>query len=245
MKKNKIKLIKNKYTLFICFLLMIVSVQTFAKNIDLNLMPIPAKISKTSQKYRLDDSFKMTVTGKGHPRIFSASTRMLRRLGNRTGLFFGQDFLTADEKVTGPDFTVECVRPGEVKLGENESYVLTVSAKKITLRAENDLGAMHGLETLLQLLSVDEKGYYFPGVTIEDQPRFKWRGLLIDVGRHFMPVDVIKRNLDGMASVKMNVLHWHLTEDQGFRVESKIYPRLHKLGSDGFFYTQEQIKDIL
>ena len=224
---------------------MIVSVQTFAKNIDLNLMPIPAKISKTSQKYRLDDSFKMTVTGKGHPRIFSASTRMLRRLGNRTGLFFGQDFLTADEKVTGPDFTVECVRPGEVKLGENESYVLTVSAKKITLRAENDLGAMHGLETLLQLLSVDEKGYYFPGVTIEDQPRFKWRGLLIDVGRHFMPVDVIKRNLDGMASVKMNVLHWHLTEDQGFRVESKIYPRLHKLGSDGFFYTQEQIKDIL
>ena len=104
---------------------------------------------------------------------------------------------------------------------------------------------MHGLETLLQLLSVDEKGYYFPGVTIEDQPRFKWRGLLIDVGRHFMPVDVIKRNLDGMASVKMNVLHWHLTEDQGFRVESKIYPRLHKLGSDGFFYTQEQIKDIL
>ena len=222
-----------------------VSIKTMAEDVDFNLMPVPANLNKTLEKLRLDASFKIAVTGKGDQRILSASTRMLRRLSNRTGLFFEQDFLTADEKVNEPDFTVECVRPGEVKLGENESYVLTVSEKKITLRAENDLGAMHGLETLLQLLSVDEKGYYFPGVTIEDQPRFKWRGLLIDVGRHFMPVDVIKRNLDGMASVKMNVLHWHLTEDQGFRVESKIYPRLHKLGSDGFFYTQEQIKDIL
>jgi len=84
-----------------------------------------------------------------------------------------------------------------------------------------------------------------PAVSIEDAPRFPWRGLLIDAGRHFMPVDVIKRNLDGMAAVKMNVMHWHLTEDQGFRVEYKTFPKLHEMGSDGFYYTQEQIKDVI
>ncbi|MCI0494829.1 family 20 glycosylhydrolase, partial [candidate division KSB1 bacterium] len=70
-------------------------------------------------------------------------------------------------------------------------------------------------------------------------------GLMIDACRHFMPMDVIKRNLDGMAAVKMNVFHWHLTEDQGFRVECKTFPKLHELGSDGFYYTHEQIKEII
>ncbi len=82
-------------------------------------------------------------------------------------------------------------------------------------------------------------------MTIKDRPRFRWRGLLIDSGRHFMPLDVLKRNLDGMAAVKMNVFHWHLTEDQGFRVESRIFPKLHQMGSDGLFYTQAQIKDVI
>jgi hexosaminidase len=101
------------------------------------------------------------------------------------------------------------------------------------------------METILQLAEADEKGYYLPAVTINDSPRFPWRGLLIDAGRHFMPLEVIKRNLDGMALVKMNVLHWHLTDDQGFRIESKTFPKLHQLGSDGQYYTQEQIKEII
>ncbi|HET7112265.1 MAG TPA: family 20 glycosylhydrolase, partial [Pyrinomonadaceae bacterium] len=88
-------------------------------------------------------------------------------------------------------------------------------------------------------------GYFFPGVLIEDQPRFPWRGLLIDVARHFHTMEVLKRNLDALAAVKMNVFHWHLTEDQGFRVESKKYPKLHQLGSDGNYYTHEQIKEII
>jgi hexosaminidase len=73
---------------------------------------------------------------------------------------------------------------------------------------------MNGMQTLLQLLNSDEIGYYFPSVEINDEPRFPWRGLLIDVSRHFMPVEVIKRNLDGMAAVKLNVLHLHLTDDR-------------------------------
>src|SRR5262249_10436465 len=67
----------------------------------------------------------------------------------------------------------------------------------------------------------------------------------LDVGRHFMPVELIKRELDGMAAVKLNVLHWHLTEDQGFRVECRKYPKLHQMGSDGLFYTQDQIRDVI
>jgi hexosaminidase len=80
---------------------------------------------------------------------------------------------------------------------------------------------------------------------IRDRPRFPWRGLLIDAARHWQPVEVIRRTLDGMSSVKLNVLHWHLTDDQGFRVESKRYPRLHEQGADGKYYTQDQVKDTI
>ena len=104
---------------------------------------------------------------------------------------------------------------------------------------------MRGLETLLQLLQGDRDGYYLPGIKVQDQPRFPWRGLLIDVGRHYEPMEVLKRNLDAMAAVKLNVLHWHLTEDQGFRVESKKFPKLHSMGSDGLYYTQDQVREII
>ena len=80
---------------------------------------------------------------------------------------------------------------------------------------------------------------------IEDRPRFPWRGLMLDSARHFMPLDTVMRTLDGMAAVKLNVLHWHLTDDQGFRVESRRHPELHRMGSDGLFYTQQQVKEIV
>ena len=68
---------------------------------------------------------------------------------------------------------------------------------------------------------------------------------MLDSARHWMPVEVVKRNLDAMAAVKLNVFHWHLSEDQGFRVESKRYPKLHEMGSDGLYYTQAQIRDVV
>jgi hexosaminidase len=84
--------------------------------------------------------------------------------------------------------------------------------------------------------------FYFPAVEVTDSPRFTWRGLMIDAARHFQPVDVIKRNLNAMASMKMNVFHWHLADDQGWRIEIKKHPKLTELASDGDFYTQEEIK---
>jgi hexosaminidase len=82
-------------------------------------------------------------------------------------------------------------------------------------------------------------------VHIEDHPRFPWRGLMLDSARHWMPLEVVKRNLDAMAAVKLNVFHWHLSDDQGFRVESKRFPKLHQEGSDGLFYTQEEIRGVV
>jgi hexosaminidase len=128
---------------------------------------------------------------------------------------------------------------------EDESYTLEVSERQVVINAPTVVGALRGLETFLQLLSGDASGYYIPEARIRDTPRFPWRGLLIDVGRHWQPVEVIKRNLDGMAAVKLNVLHLHLTEDQGFRIESKTFPRLHQMGSDGLYYTQEQIRELI
>ena len=142
---------------------------------------------------------------------------------------------------------VQCDRAGEIipSLNENESYSLEVNDKQARLVAPTVVGALRGLETFLQLLQGDRDGYYLPAIKIQDQPRFPWRGLLIDVARHYEPMEVLKRNLDAMAAVKLNVFHWHLTEDQGFRVESKKYPKLHTLGSDGLFYTQDQVREII
>ncbi|MDZ7314741.1 MAG: family 20 glycosylhydrolase [candidate division KSB1 bacterium] len=210
----------------------------------LNFMPVPEKVTLGEGRFVLQEDFTMAVRGTDHPRIYRAATRALRRLSDRTGLFFPQDFITPASPKTG-SMVIEVKRVGQVKLKEDESYQLNVSPSAIVLKAETDIGALRGLETFLQLLSADKSGYYFPSVTIQDKPRFPWRGLLIDVCRHWQPMEVIKRNLDGMAAVKLNVLHLHITEDQGFRIECKTFPKLHELGSDGNYFTHEQIKEII
>ncbi|HZD92938.1 MAG TPA: family 20 glycosylhydrolase, partial [Candidatus Sulfotelmatobacter sp.] len=131
------------------------------------------------------------------------------------------------------------------KLEEDESYRLEVTSTEVRLDAPNPLGVLRGMQTFLQLVQIGPEGFTAPAVAIDDKPRFPWRGLLIDVSRHFMPVEVMKRELDGMEAVKLNVLHWHLSDDQGFRVESRKFPRFEKLSSDGLFYTQDQIKELI
>lgn len=215
------------------------------EKVDLNLMPYPKNVELKEGEFRLTKKFILSVTGNPDNRVYSGATRFLRRLDGRTGLFLTQGYITPDDENDNAPFVIEVERPGKVELGEDESYTLEISPEKVRLQAMTDIGALRGLETLLQLLDADEEGYFFPAISIRDQPRFPWRGLMIDAARHFMPVAVIKRNLDGMAAMKMNVLHWHLTEDQGFRVESKVFPKLHKMGSDGFYYTQEQITEII
>jgi hexosaminidase len=169
---------------------------------------------------------------------------MVRRLERKTGLTIGAARAASPAEAT---LVIHCTRASKPvqSVAEDESYGLTVTSERATLTAPNPLGVLHGLETLLQMVDVSTSGFAIPAVTIDDHPRFAWRGMLIDVSRHFMPVETILRNLDGMAVVKMNVLHWHLSDDQGFRVESRVLPKLQLAGSDGIFYTQEQVREVL
>ncbi len=209
------------------------------------LMPLPHSIESGSGRFDLNLVFRVAIEAPADSRIWEGTNRVLKRLRDRTGLFLPQGRVSPQDRLSAPGLTIRVERTGALALGEDETYHLHIATEGITLTAPTDLGAMHGLETWLQLLSVEGGHFSFPAFTIEDAPRFPWRGLMIDSARHFMPIGMIKRNLDGMAAVKLNVLHWHLTEDQGFRVESKVFPRLHELGSDGDYYTQEQIRDIL
>lgn len=217
-------------------------------NRPLDLMPVPEEITFKDGMFRITGTFAASIETKANEtftkRTVNALRRINARLAGRTGLFFKNNTVTVTTDPQTP-LIVSFKRLGELKLGEDESYNLNIDERGIRLNAETDIGVLCGLETMLQLLSADSQGYYFPAVKIKDKPRFPWRGLLIDPCRHWMPVEVIKRNLDGMAAVKLNVLHWHLTEDQGFRIQCKAFPRLHQMGSDGLYYTQEQVRDII
>lgn len=206
-------------------------------------MPWPSHITQEDGFLALDHTPHIELTG-GDERVHRALTRFVLDLSVRTGVPFDRRFPGVPD---GPLFVIRCGGPGlhVQALDEDESYHLSVSQKGIELTAANPLGIMHGLETVLQLVEPGPRGWMLPDVRIDDTPRFKWRGLMIDVSRHFMPLEAIERNIDGMAAVKLNVLHLHLSDDEGFRVESKRCPKLTQLASDGLFYTQGQVRELI
>jgi len=209
-----------------------------------NLMPIPANLRMGTGRLAIDPSFSVAISANSDPRLQRAVERFLNDLRRQTGM------LPANMRVTDASKATLVIRAEHANkevlaLGEDESYSLDVTSSSAKLEAPTTLGALHGLQTFLQLVATTTDGFAVPALSIQDKPRFPWRGLLIDVGRHFIPLDVLKRNLDGMAAVKLNVLHWHLSENQGFRVESKKFPKLHEMGSDGLFYTQDEIRDLI
>lgn len=209
-----------------------------------NLMPVPANLTWNTGKLPVSKDFTVAVKGKTDQRLKDYIFRVMRRLEGRTVMSFPREIAENNDNAK---LLIETQSTGNAipQLGDDESYKLEINNNQAKITAQNTVGAMRGLETFLQLLEGDAGGFYFPAVSIDDKPRFPWRGLMIDSARHFQPLEVIRRNLDGMAAVKMNVLHWHLTEDQGFRVETKKYPELHLQGSDGNFYTQNEIRGII
>ena len=219
------------------------SAQTNAAFVN-TLMPEPAKLTLDQGRLQWKSSFSASTPHFHDARLDAAIQRALRELENNTGTPLSKEVRT---EATGATLVVDVQDAGEAiqSLDENESYSLTITTSGAKLQAATVVGAMRGLQTLLQLLQTEPAGYFFPAVQIEDTPRFRWRGLMIDCGRHFEPVEVIQRTLDGMSAVKLNVFHWHLTEDQGFRIESKLFPKLTGMGSDGLFYTQDQAREIV
>ena len=208
------------------------------------LMPVPAAVKFAPGRLKIDRSFSISVAGQSDPRLFAGIQRAARRLEGRTTLEVSRALAGDPQTAT---LQIRCNAPGKTtpSVDEDESYSLDVSERRALLIAPTAVGVLRGLETFLQLLDADRDGWFIRVCKINDKPRFRWRGLLIDVSRHFEPAEVIKRNLDAMAAVKLNVLHWHLTDDQGFRVECKRYPKLHEQGSDGLYYTQDQIRDVI
>lgn len=157
-----------------------------------------------------------------------------------------------------------------------EAYTLRVNEQGVEISAASDAGVFYALQTLRQLLPADafkaapvSSGWQVPALLIEDAPRFSWRGMHLDVARHFMPVSFVKKFIDVMAMHKFNTFHWHLTDDQGWRVEIKAYPKLTGIGAQraqtvvGFslfqrqrqrvydgkphagFYTQQEIREVV
>ena len=207
------------------------------------LMPVPKSMKVHPGRFIIRKSFKISEPDVVCIRVNESVHRFRARLEKITGISFNDKTKTAHNKTVA--LRIRCEPTGKLVLGTDESYHLRITEKAIELNAKTDLGAMHGLETLLQLLVKDKNKYYFPCVEIDDAPRFVWRGLMIDCARHFMPLEVLKRNIDGMTAMKLNVFHWHLSDDQGFRVESQTFPALHETASNGKYYTHQDIRSII
>jgi hexosaminidase len=203
-----------------------------------HVMPMPSSITAGMGALPITPAFRIELTGYKEPRLEAAAARITDRVAKLTGL-------PLVPSVTALTVNVKAASKPVQSLDEDESYRLVVTPAGATLTAPDPLGALHGLETFYQLIENTPNGWVAPAATIDDHPRYAWRGFMLDVSRHFIPLDIVRRNLDGMAAVKLNVFHWHLSDDQGFRVESKRFPKLHQLGSDGLYYTQDEIKGIV
>jgi hexosaminidase len=211
---------------------------------EVSLMPAPVSYTASGGRLAIDQNFRIALAGYSEPRLEKAAARTIERLSRQTGMVL----ISAVSKDAGAATLVIETREASAavqKLGEDEAYDLTITPAQARIKASNPLGALRGIETFLQLVDQDTQGWAVPAAVIRDSPRFPWRGLSLDVARHFIPVSQVKRTIDGMAAVKMNVLHWHLCDDQGFRVESEKFPKLQQLGSDGLYYTKDQVRDVI
>lgn len=201
----------------------------------ITVLPLPTDLALREGNLSLRDGLTVELVGHTEPRLDRAVERLRSRLPAAAAKS-GPARLEIEVGVAADDADPTWI---------DESYALDVTPEGARLRAVTPVGAIHGLQTFLQLVETDRDGPRVPAARIRDAPRFRWRGLMIDVCRHWIPKDVILRNLDAMEAAKLNVLHLHLTEDQAFRVESRVRPRLHEVGSGGDFLSQDDLREIV
>jgi len=210
---------------------------------QVDVMPRPARIEIEDGSLPIAQSFSVTLTGYTDPLLRRAAQRFLHNLSCQTGIPISEKLAASPD----PTLLIATHHAGKPvpELGEDESYSLDVTNSGAKLSADTPTGILRGLETFLQLVKAAPDGFAVPALHVQDHPRFPWRGLTLDVSRHFMPLDVVRHNLDAMAAVKMNVLHLHLSDNQGFRVESRVFPRLEQVGSGGLYYTQAELRGLI
>lgn len=226
---------------FSCFASMLVAVASCqAAMPELPLMPMPAHVERHEGALTIDNDFHVGLCGTGNAAFTRTLSRFTDRIVAETGLVLITPVMS---DCTHATLTIQTQRfIAMPALGDDDSYKLEITPKSAQLTAATSTGVLRGLATFQQLIASAQSGFAVPAVSIDDHARFSWRGLSLDVARHWIPLEVVERNLDAMAAVKLNVFHWHLSDDQGFRVESKVFPKLQGEGSDGHFYTQEQIR---
>jgi len=225
---------------------------------QVNIIPQPAEISIGKESFILSPSTKIFAQGISAGRSVNFFNAYLKKNYGFT--------LTTTKNYRQPNIiSITTQNIDHSNDGGEGAYLLQINNNHITIDSEDSIGQFYGMQTLIQLLPVEKKlNLAIPNLVIEDHPQFKYRGMHLDVGRHFFPVSFIKKYIDYLALHKMNYFHWHLTEDQGWRIEIKKYPNLTKIGAwrngtiigrypgtgndnspDGGFYTQEQIKDVV
>ena len=217
---------------------------------EYNIVPKPNQILPQEGRFELNNKVCLVVLSDA-PEVKSIADSLAEQLKLTAGISL-KEAESADGK-TAISFVVQEGMP-------KEGYKLSVTPSLITLTASQPNGFFYGVQTLYQLLppaiygkQLDKKAdWSVPAVEIEDSPRFVHRGLMLDVCRHYVPIDYIYKFIDLLAMNKMNVFHWHLTDDQGWRIEIKKYPELAEIGGQlpnngrkRGYYTQEEFKDLV
>ncbi len=241
-----------------CLLILSLFLTVFINAQEVNIIPKPYRVEMQDGNFTLSAATQLVLSETGMERSAQFLNDYLDKFYGfhlqviRNGAFHNKtNIITLDyEKMDNPV-------PG--------AYLIDLTRTGISITGDNSLGSFYGIQSLIQLLPLEKKkSLILPCLTIDDQPRFAYRGMHLDVGRHFLPVEFVKQYIDFIAMYKMNTFHWHLTEDQGWRIEIKKYPKLTQIGAYrngtiighhpgtgndntkyGGFYTQEQIKDIV
>jgi hexosaminidase len=203
------------------------------------LLPLPQLLQMQSGVLSVPGAFHVNWKGTRNAQLENAVTRFNDDIYRLRG--------APRSETSGASLTISCQEAGPryPSFRENEAYTLTISTDGVTLTSATPLGVLHGFATLRQIVFSAAPDAPLPALTISDSPRFAWRGILIDVARHFISVDTLKRQIDAMELAKFNVLHLHLSDNEGFRVESLRYPKLQQIASHGQYYTQAQIRDLV
>lgn len=222
----------------------------------LPLIPAPVQAKRGEGRFQITAKTVVSVAPNDAPARDTAS-HLIRLLRDTRGLD-----LSVREEATPSAASIRLQLDPQSPVTQAEGYALDVDAQGLRIRARDPAGLFYGAISAWQLASADTKhgAFEIPAVTIRDWPRFGWRGQLLDVARHFHDVDTVKHVIDAMAQHKLNVLHLHLTDDQGWRIEIKRYPKLTEIGAwrtppgagrhgtpqrYGGYYTQEQIRDLV
>jgi hexosaminidase len=263
-------MMKNFIYLVFLPICMCIGTESTQNTSEISIIPRPVTLERTTGNFNISKTTTIMVENPDDESLRVANM-FAERLKTAGGLTL--NVVETNNFSPGKNLILFTTRGADSSLGK-EGYQLSVSKNNVQIKALSAAGLFYGMQTIFQLLPEQIEGsalstgirWQIPCVEITDKPRFNWRGMHLDVGRHFVPVEFIKKYIDNMAMHKLNTFHWHLTEDQGWRIEIKKYPKLTEVGAwrketlighvkdkphkfdgipHGGFYTQEEAREIV